>query len=219
MEKQHITKDIIQYIFDPQPKRHFSTSIIAIFNGNKALLIDTAYEEQMSELLDEFSRTGIEVERVVITHFHGDHMEGLKALPKIPIYGSASFWQTLNRWTAKEEHVYYTPSIMVDESLSFVYGEHNLTLMPFPGHSDCGMLVKIDDHFLHVGDELMSSPDGVPLLPLSDGNDMKRHLDSLDRLRSYEGLTIIPGHGSIFDSESLSSEINVNKLSYLGKTS
>ena len=214
MKKQQLATNISQYTFAPKPKRHFGTSIIAIFNGNKALLIDTAYEDQMSELLEEFSRDGIEVEKVIVTHFHGDHMEGLKALPKIPIYGSARFQETLDRWTAKEEHVYFTPSILVDEPLSFTYGEHSLTLIPFPGHSVCTMLIKIDDHFLHIVDELMFSPDGVPLLPSSDGYDMKRHLDSLDKLKSNKGFSIIPGHGPVFSSDKLSAEID-NRYNYL----
>jgi len=214
MRKKQLAKDIIHYIFDPKSKKHFSTSVIAIFNGNKAMLIDAAYEDQMSELLEEFSRNNIEVERVIISHFHADHMEGLKALHKVPVYGSSRAQETLNRWTAKEEHVHFTPSIIVNEPLSFTYGDYNLTLIPFPGHSVCTMLIKIDDHFLHIVDELMFSPDGEPLLPSSDGHDMKRHLDSLDRLRSYKGFTLIPGHGPIFNSEALSFEID-NRYNYL----
>ena len=214
MKKQQLVKNIIRYTFDPRPGVQFSTSVIAIFNGDKVMLIDTAYEDQMSKLLDKFSKNNIEVEQVIISHFHGDHMEGLKALPKVPVYGSSHYQKTLDRWTAKEEHIHFTPSIKVDKPLSFTYGEHNLTLIPFPGHSVCSMLINIDDHFLHIADELMASPVGEPLLPSSDGNDMKRHLNSLDRLRSYEGFTIIPGHGPTFPSEELISEIE-NRYHYL----
>ena len=214
MIKKQLAKNIVQYTFDPRPKVQFSTSVIVIFNGDKVLLIDTAYADQMSKLLDEFSKNNIEVEQVIISHFHGDHMEGLKALPKVTVYGSGCYQETLDKWTTKEEHVHFTPSIKVNKPLSFTYGEHNLTLIPFMGHSVCSMLINIDDHFLYVADELMFSPDGVPLLPSLDGNDMKRHLDSLDRLRKYEGFIIIPGHGPIFDGDSLSSEID-NRYSYL----
>ncbi|MCL2610709.1 MAG: MBL fold metallo-hydrolase [Defluviitaleaceae bacterium] len=215
MKKQELAEGIVHYIFEPQPDRHYATSVTAIFNGNKVLLIDTAYEFQMAELLEDFQKNNFEVEQVIITHFHDDHMEGLKSLPEVPVYGSGRFKETLDMWTPKEEHVYFTPSIVVDESFSFSYGEYDLTLIPFPGHSACGMLVKIDNQFLHVVDEVMFSIDGVPMLPSSDGNDMKRHLDSLDRLRSYEGfVTLIPSHGPVFDGAKLLSEIE-NRYSYL----
>jgi len=216
MKKQELAKDIVHYIFDPKPNKRFATSVTALFNGSKVTLIDTAYEFQFQELLDEFSKDNIEVEQVIITHFHDDHMEGLKLLRAIPVYGSKRFQESLDLWTDKEEHVHFTPSVTVDMPQSLNYGEHNITMIPHPGHSACGMIIKINDAFLHVSDEIMFAIDGEPLLPsLTDGTqDAKPHLDSINRLRGYEKFTIIPSHGPVFDGETLACEIK-NRYSYL----
>jgi len=216
MKKQELAKGIVHYIFDPKPNRRFATSVTALLNGSKVMLIDVAYEFQFKGLLEEFSKSNIEIEQAIITHFHDDHMEGLKLLRGIPIYGSKRFQESLDLWIDKEEHAHFTPSITVDAPLSFSYGEHRITLIPHPGHSACGMLVKINDEFLHVGDEIMFATDGEPLLPsLADGTqNAKPYLDSIDKLRPYGGFTIIPSHGPVFDGETLAYEVG-NRYNYL----
>lgn len=207
MDKQELVKSIIHYTFEPQSNRHFGTSVTAILSGNKAVLIDTAYGFQASELLADLVENGIEIDRIIITHFHDDHMQGLKVLPKVPVYGNDRFQKTLDMWTPKDEHGLFTPAVLISKPQTLAFGEHLLTLIPFPGHSLCGMIVKIDGRFLHIADELMFSPDGVPLLPSADGNDFARHLHSLDRLREYTMFSLIPSHGPVFGGEKLEEEI------------
>ena len=78
MEKIELASDLFHYIFDlKRPHHRFKTSITVILCGNKATLIDAAYGFQMEQLLEEFSKDGIEVEQVILTHCHDDHVEGL----------------------------------------------------------------------------------------------------------------------------------------------
>lgn len=209
MKIEKLREDIIHYIFEPRPNRNWSEAITVILNEDKALLIDAGFDYQIEKVLVDLKGRKIEIEKIIITHFHDDHMDGLKILPKVPIYGSNKFQETLNKWTPMSEHLKFTPTVVVDRSQELIFGKHKLTLTPLPGHSVCGMLVNINDEFLHVGDEIMFSPDGVPMLPSADGNDFKRHLESLDKLREYRGkfLFIIPAHGPVFNGEKLEEEI------------
>ena len=75
MDKQELAKGIFRYTFEPQPNRHFGTSVTAILSGNKAVLIDTAYEFQASELLADLVENGIAIDRIITAHFHNDHMK------------------------------------------------------------------------------------------------------------------------------------------------
>ncbi len=214
MKKQELATGIVHYVFDAEPGKYFASSVTAIVSGNKAILIDAAYDFQIPKILEDLTSNHIEIENIIITHFHDDHMQGLKVLPKVPVYGSRYFQDTLDKWTKKEEHIFFTPSFVVYEPLTLSFGEHTLTLIPFPGHSLCGLLVNIDNKFIHIADELMFSPDGVPLLPISDGKDMQRHIDSLHRLENYGDFTLIPSHGSVFSAENLDDEIK-NRITYL----
>jgi len=81
-----------------------------------------------------------------------------------------------------------------------------------PGHSVCGLFIYTNDEFLHVVDEVMFSPDGVPMFPSSDGNDFKGQLESLNKLRNYRDFTFItPAYGSVFSGENLEEEIMICK--------
>jgi glyoxylase-like metal-dependent hydrolase (beta-lactamase superfamily II) len=206
MKIEKLKEDMIHYIFETGPNKIWTESVTVIVNKNKAILIDAGYEFQIEKVLADLHKKGIEIEKVIITHFHEDHMRGLNILPKVPIYGSSRFQETLDKWTPKNEHDIFTPTVMIDKPQELIFGKYKLTLIPFPGHSVCGMLININDEFLHVVDELMFSQDGIPLLPSSD--DFKRHLESLDKLRKYSDFTtLIPSHGPVFNGGRLEEEI------------
>ena len=215
MKKQELSKDITHYMFDPRPGQVWGTNATVILNGDKAILIDTGYETQTPVLLEELASSNITVETVIITHFHDDHMEGLKTFPGIPVYGSARFREALEKYTPKGDHKYFTPTIPVSKPKTIVFGEHTITMIPFPGHSECTMLVKINDEFVHVADEVFFSDDGKLLLPCLDGkSEIPRQLKSLNKLKDYSGFTIIPGHGMAFGGDGLIGAIE-NLCTYL----
>ena len=217
MKKQELATDIIHYTFPPRAESVWRTNATVLLKGKKALLLDTGYEFQAKTLLEDLAGQNIQVEAVVLTHFHDDHMEGLKLLPGIPVYGSSRFQETLDLWTPQEDHVYYKPTVAVDAPFSLSFGAHTLTLVPHPGHSACGLLILINDQFLHVGDEIIFAADGQNLLPALDGgmDAVKLHLESLHRLRGYEGFAaIIPSHGPVFAGAELA-EAALNRCVYL----
>ena len=209
MKIKKLKEDVIHYIFEPRPNRNWSESVIVIINEDKAILIDAGFDFQIEKVLADLNEKSIKIEKIILTHFHDDHMDGLRILPKVPIYGSSRFQETLDKWTPKNEHHIFTPTVVIDKPREFTFGKYRLTLIPLSGHSVCGMLININNEFLHVVDEIMFSPDGIPMLPSADGNEFKRHLESLDRLRTYSGdfPLIIPAHGPVFSGEKLEEEI------------
>ncbi len=215
MLRTELYEDIVRYSFDPQPGRHFATAIYAIFDDDHALLLDTGYEFQAAQLLQEFQKSGVTISAVILSHFHDDHMQGLKALPKVPVYGSAAYQASLNLWTEQEEHALFAPTVCVSKPYTFRFGAHALTLLPFPGHSPCTLLTKIDETYLHIADELMFSEEEKPLLPSTDPGCIARHVESLKHLREYCGYTFLPGHGpALAGSERQQKEIGY-RLAYM----
>lgn len=220
MIKRDIAEGIIEYVFEPrQPHHHFADRIVAIVSGNEAMLIDTGYEDEAREVFNDLTANGIGLHGVIISHFHDDHMEGLKALPSVPVYGSARFQETLDRWTPKEEHTLFTPTVRVDEPLRIQFGSHAIEIIPFPGHSVCTVLVKIDDAFVHVADEVMFSPEGEPLMPCIKKDDVTIQLASLGRLKGYMDYRFILAHGDhIKSADDIENAID-NTMLYLKQVS
>ena len=215
MLKNEISEGLVQYIFEPLPGRHFGNNIFALIDCDRVLLIDTAYEEQAEQVLKEIRESGMGIDGIIISHFHDDHMYGMKALPKVPTYGSEYYKTTLEMWTDKEDRKYFKPTIRIkNETYSFKFGKHNIDLIPFPGHSLCTILTRIDETYLHVADELMFSMDGEPILPSADPNCIQRHVDSLNRLKALNSYIFLPGHGvEVEGSEKIEKEID-NRIAY-----
>ncbi|KAB3531305.1 MBL fold metallo-hydrolase [Alkaliphilus pronyensis] len=214
MIRNEITKDLVEYIFEPEEGKHFGNKILALIHGNKVMLIDTAYEYQALEVLEDLKAREQVIDSIIIGHFHDDHMNGLKVLPKATVYGSSQYKTTLDRWTKPEEHKYFTPDIIVKDKMEIEFGEHKITMIPFPGHSICGILIDIDGRYLHIGDELMFSNEGKPLLPCVDLAGVKLQYESTEKLSKYTKHIFIPAHGLTIKGENrIKEEIN-NVLNY-----
>jgi len=217
LKKEKLAENIIHYSLPLNADREFGINVTAIFDGNKVLLIDTGYESDMELLLQDFAENSIEVEGVIISHFHDDHMEGLKLLPGVKSYGSGRFQETLDRWIPEKEHKHYTPSNTIDQDTTIKFGNHIITMIPFPdGHSPCSILTIIDDEFIHMADDIMRSVDGRWMLPcLDEGKkQIPCQVKALHNLKEYSTSYIIPGHGSVFGQEKLTDAV-YNLTTYL----
>ncbi|MCL2855813.1 MAG: hypothetical protein FWE21_09390 [Defluviitaleaceae bacterium] len=78
------------------------------------------------------------------------------------------------------------------------------------------MLVKINDKFIHVADEVMLTNDGKPLLPGLEGRHvLQRQLDSWNYMKGYckPEITIICGHGPVMEGGKLEKDLQ-NRIEY-----
>lgn len=215
MNKSEIEPGIIKYTFNPQFNRHFGFNILALIDNDRVALLDTGYEEHIKGVIEDLNNNGLKVDTAFISHFHSDHIYGLKKLPDIKIYGSSLYKETINMYEEKEDHEYFIPTFSITEIQEIVFGEYKLTLIPSPGHSACTMLIMINDRYLHIADEMMFSNLGEHLLPSTEGNSVKRHLDSLKRLLEYKDYTLIPGHGPLLSEKNEVLKSIENRIAYL----
>ena len=214
MKKTELSEGVARYTFEPLPGMHFNNNIFALVEGGRVLLIDTAYEFQALQVLKDIKDNGLEIDSIIISHFHDDHMQGMKVLPGVPVYGSGHYKATLDMWTKKEEHGYFTPTTEVNDTCTMRFGRHSIALMPFPGHSLCTILTLIDDKYVHVADELMFSNEGAPILPSADPGCINRHVESLERLRAFNSYIFLPGHGpELSGPEKINRELD-SRLAY-----
>jgi glyoxylase-like metal-dependent hydrolase (beta-lactamase superfamily II) len=195
MKKTELSQGVIQYTFEPIEDKKYGNNVIAIISGDKAFIIDTGYTKQTEEVENDLKDAGISIESVIVSHFHESHIGGLRNLKGVAVYGSIYYQQTLNQWMPTEEQKYYVPSVKIDKNQKIIFGNHALELIHNPGHSLCTLLIKIDEQYLYIADELMYAPDGEPILPSVTKNDIINHYVSVHNLAKYNNYIFIPGHG------------------------
>ncbi len=150
------------------------------------------------------------IKKVVVSHFHADHIYGLQVFEElgaeiIAPYGAQKYIQSetakerleerqfsLEPWVNEDTHL-VLPDTTVSKSTSFTLGEISFTLN-FMGkaHSDGDLTMLVEpDKVLFSGDIIFEGR-----LPFVGNADSKKWLETLTKLET-EGLTaLVPGHGS-----------------------
>lgn len=214
MEIIKIDKDIYLYRFEKSLGHFIGLNIIIILNGDEALLIDTGYENNFLELKKDLDDKNIKITNVVVSHFHPDHIGGIKYLRDAKIYGSVFAEYTLEKFNKEFDHL--LPNIIVDDEVIIEFGEHILKLDKNIGHSKDGILVTINNKYMYVGDDMVFSHKGKALIPFCAEQIISNHILSIEKIRKeYKGKIIIPTHGEIIKDQNVIGQDLENRLIYL----
>jgi len=216
VEKLHVADGLIQYRFPPEPGKHFGFNITAVLDesARRVLLLDTAFEKQAAAVLADLTTEGIELGAVIVSHFHPDHVMGLNALPKVKLYGSERFDETVSLYTEEEERRAFTPTDPVSDTSLVTFGAVELGFRLAPGHSPCSMHTLIGDRFVHVADNIMTSNAGEDILPWAAFDLIEDHIRSLEMLEEYSGRIFLLSHGVVLEDERTVLEAIRNRTSY-----
>lgn len=114
--------------------------------------------------------------RVLITHWHPDHVSGLPALR--------------DRWKRLE---------VVDAARGPIpAGDGVLEAVPTPGHApDHLCFFDRESGDVYCGD--LARRGGTIVIPASQGGDLRAYLESLRRVRALSPRRLLPGHGPIVE--------------------
>jgi len=218
MEKTALDARLTRYTFPPPPGKHFPLNIYVLTDEAemRGLLIDTGFEPQAAAVAEDLARAGYAVSDVILSHVHDDHFEGLKALPPVCLHASPRSQAAIDEHFGPEERALYTPDDPLCDGSALAFGASKLRFVEAPGHSPCSVLTVIDERFVHVGDLLMASAEGVPILPYVAWDDVATHIRSLERLCvAFAGATLLLGHGpEIHGEEEIAAAIE-HRLCYL----
>ncbi|MCG8571976.1 MAG: MBL fold metallo-hydrolase [Spirochaetes bacterium] len=215
MNKIQIEDNFFLYQFPEFPKMHFGVNLYVLIHQNEALLIDTAFETETKTVIKDLEKNNIKVKKVILSHFHGDHITGLRELSDVEVYGSKNGQKTLDKYTPRDEHHLYLPHFYTEDFSVIHFGEFELQFIAAPGHSDCSINIIINRQYLLVGDNIMTSNDGTPLLPSVLYSNVKNHILALEKLKKYKNYKILPAHGIILrDADIILTSIK-NRITYL----
>lgn len=156
----------------------FNDNYIWIYRreGLPAIVIDVAQSELLITYLQQQK---LDVEAVLLTHKHNDHVGGVKEFsqhyPNVPVFGSI---ETQELGATK----------IINEGI--IYTEHyHIEVIPTGGHTENHVSFLVDGH-LFCGDTLFSAGCGKVFT-----GDYELMFNSIQRLKALPGSTVVcPAH-------------------------
>jgi glyoxylase-like metal-dependent hydrolase (beta-lactamase superfamily II) len=216
LKKTLIEGNFYQYQFPPRPdhpKELWGFNFFVLVHDQEALIIDTGFAEHAAAVKADLIQSGIELRKVILSHFHHDHIMGLSVLPGVVVWGS-------ERWPVEDEAPFATwekllPIRALNDTASLKFGTFSLNFRLAPGHSPCSLYTIINSRYVHVADNLMATNEGAPILPWAEFKDVGEHIRSLELLQDLAPEIVLLGHGkSITGQDPIREEID-NRLKYL----
>lgn len=172
-------------------------------DGEKKILVDPGHHQLFGHIRDGLSRLSLtpeDIDLVIITHGHPDHMEAVKifagasasiAIPAIEM----DFIRNLPPHLAGALGVAeFEPDILLQEG-DLKVGNMNFQVIHTPGHSPGSIcLYWPETKALLTGDVVFDQSVGRTDLPGGDGEKLK---ESINMISSFDADYLLTGHGDI----------------------
>jgi glyoxylase-like metal-dependent hydrolase (beta-lactamase superfamily II) len=172
-------------------------------SGEKRILVDPGHYHLFDHVRDELSRLSLspeDIEIVIITHGHPDHMEGVKLFQKTDALIAVSSWEMEFIKTVAPHYgevlgiPEFEPEILLQEG-DLEIGDLKFEVIHTPGHSPGSVCLYWPDRkTLFTGDVVFDQGIGRTDLPGGNGEKLKESIRKISRLDVDYLLT---GHGDI----------------------
>lgn len=174
-----------------------NTYIVWADHAKTCAIIDPGYEAQT--ILSKVRELGLEVEAVLLTHGHFDHVG---AVEEIVSATDCKLWMTESDWSQFPNPVtaYFYPIANCDfcevsfceDGEAIHAGGLTFQVISTPGHTH-GSVCYLCEHVMFSGDTLFAGSCGRTDLPGGDSKFLRASLERLGELK--ENYTVYPGHG------------------------
>ncbi len=126
------------------PVGPLETNCCVVYKGKKALVVDpgATLKEGLQKVLDFLQEKELDLEAILITHFHFDHIYGVKVLhetTKAPVYGGKVpedyldiYFQGGSRWGLPKVTPFEWNTL---EEGTQIFGDIEVQIFEVPGHS------------------------------------------------------------------------------------
>jgi cyclase len=193
-------------------------TVVAFYGEDGLLVIDAAYEQTTSQLLDTLKRIADEPIRYLVnTHLHGDHTGGNIELGKgatIISHHSVKSWLASDRKQGDRvpgpmpRHA--IPNFTFEGSFNMDFNGQTLQMYHLPGGHTAGDVIVYfsGSNVLMLGDLLFA--DNFPFVDVSQGGDPMNYISNLKWILGNFPVDaiVVGGHGPIYDMGKLQSWVS-----------
>lgn len=164
------------------------STVTLVSCGQRRMLVDTSSPMYRERLLQALAAKGIrpkDIEVIVLTHMHHDHVGNIGLFPNAVIYA----------------HELESPGSGIERVKQDAELWDGVDLMHTPGHTRGSMsvLVRAERRYAMTGDAIPTQDNVRKWVPPGMHYDREAAMDSLSRLVSMAD-TIVPGHGPAFET-------------------
>ncbi len=181
---------------NPGPFTGPGTNTYIVGTGRRPLLLDTGigmpkWAENLPRGLRELSNTD-ELERVILTHAHQDHIGGVKDVTQL--FGRLAVLK--KPWPKPgPDDAAGTPITAIDHDAVVTAKGATLRAVFTPGHAPDHLCYYLsEEKALFTGDVILGA--GTTVIPDETG-DLGQYMDSLQRLLALDVEKIYPAHGPV----------------------
>jgi len=179
--------------FSPEGNSFIGFNMLIIIDGNDCILLDTGYERQFVVINEYLKSVNLNIKQVIISHFHNDHIGGIPSLRHLPIHGSIFARDTLAKY--KSNDIDYSPTNPVIGEKEINFGKNNIKIINNPGHSKDGTIIVINNRFMFVGDDIIMTDKGEPVIPFCADQDLFQQKKGIEKIKTIaKDKIIIPSH-------------------------
>lgn len=179
---------------NPGPMTLQGTNTYVVGSGKRRVLIDTGdadkkpYIEALGKFLDSEQ---VEIDQIVITHWHHDHIDGVQDVQRLERAKNAVVWK-FPRSDAKEEYDFPIKFLQDGQKIAVDGTEKDfLQIIHTPGHTtDHVVLTLASDNSLFSGDCILGEGTAV-------FEDLFDYMNSLEKILKLRPTVIYPGHGNV----------------------
>lgn len=198
--------------FEAPRKESLGNNILALFNGHDVLLIDAGYVHHMDKVLEALKDYNIKY--VIPTHYHPDHIDGMRQLKDVEILGNEYAEKSIDMYMTEDIDI-LSPNTLIKDQDTLNFGSYTLTFHDGPGHSDCSMLININDKYLCIGDQYMTTDDGTDVVPYVYWEGLKDHISTLEKIKNMNFDKLLLSHGLPYVEPSTYNKGIENRILYM----
>jgi len=174
-------------------------NVYLIVRKEKIIAIDAGLPEEYEKVLeyiDSLRRFPEEVETIIITHAHYDHVGSLKALKDATGANIAAHEEEIPYLTGEKTFGRMITPVEVEISLKDDDEIHGLKVIHSPGHTPGSIcLLDLETKALFVGDLVMEENGKLEEIPHQYSLDPMKNREAIRKLLDVDFVHLLPSHG------------------------